>query len=393
MDGLRQAGLIAANQLLRFVLDWRGVLILFLLPLAFNLVLGISLRQAFTPEFRPERPYRVAIAAPAGHQAAPAVLQVLAAGEADGWIEIQRVKSGEAAVGAVRQRRADAALIVPAGFPQEPLRVIAEPGTVPASVVETLAREAAAAAGSGPAGEAGGAGGGDSGRPVPVDLTMQPAPPPAGGESPGSGAPPEVGAMAYYAAGMAVMMLYLATREGTRAYLADRSTGVYLRVRAGGTGRAAYLAGTFAGSVATGLAFMVVMALVTRWLFGVHWGHPGGWIPLTLAATLAAAGVNAVLVGLARSPEVLEGVSIALAQVLGFFGGSMMPLFIFPEILARLSRFVPNRWMLDGFLELMAGAGPAAVQDEILRLTAAGAALLMVGWALDQLLARLVGEG
>ena len=388
MTGLRQAAIIAANQLLRFVLDWHGVLILFLLPLAFNLVLGVSLRQAFSPEYRPERPYRVGVVIPAGQEAAPAVEQVLAAGEADGWVHIERYASGEAALTAVRQRRVEAALVLPARFPREPLRVIAEPGTVPASVVETLAREAAVA-GSGAAGGVG------PGHPVPMDIAIRPAPPPAGGQGPAGagGGPPPVDAMAYYAAGMAVMMIYLATREGTKAYVTDRGTGVYLRVRAGGVSHAAYLLGTFLGSMAVGLIFMGVMALVTRGLFGVHWGHLGGWMLLTLGATLAATGVNALLLGFARSPEVQEGVSIALAQLLAFLGGSMMPLFIFPEILARISRFIPNRWMLDGYLQLMAGAGPAAVRDESLRLAAVGVGLVALGWAADRLLARAAGEG
>ncbi|PZN09503.1 MULTISPECIES: ABC transporter permease [Thermaerobacter] len=385
-DSLRQASAVALNQLLRFAADWRGVLILFLIPLAFNLVLGVSLRQAFAPDFRPDRPYRVAVAVPPAHPAADVLQRVLTGAEADGWITVQEVAGADAAVAAVRRRVVEVAVVMSPDFPEDPLQVVAEPGTVPASLVESLAREAAAAATAG-------AGGAQPAGPVPVDLTLRPAPlpdEPAGGE--GSAGPPPVDAMAYYAAGMAVMMVYFATREGTQGYLRDRATGVYLRVRAAGTGRAAYLGGTFAGSVAVGLVFMTVMALTTRLLFGVHWGDLGGWALLTLASVLAAAGVNTLLLAFARSPEVQEGVSTALAQVLGFLGGSMMPLFIFPDILARVSQWVPNRWMLDGYLALMAGAAPAAVRDEALHLVAAGAVLLILGWFLDQLAARTAGE-
>ena len=222
-----------------------------------------------------------------------------------------------------------------------------------------------------------------------MDLVVRAVP-----AAPAAGAvPAPVDAMAYYAAGMTVMMIYFATREGAQGYLRDRITGVYLRVRAGGTGRAAYLAGTFAGTVAVGLVFMVVMALTTRVFFGVHWGDPAGWLVLTVGAVLAAAGVNAALLAFVRSPEVLEGVSTALAQVLGFFGGSMIPLYIFPEILHRISRWVPNRWMLDGYLDLMGGASAAAVAGGAARLALVGVVLLATGWLVDSLAARAAGEG
>lgn len=385
-QALRQAAVIAANQLVRFAADWRGALILFLIPLAFNLVLGVSLRQAFSPDFRPDRPYRVAVAIPSGLAGAPVVERALQEAEDDGWIAVQAAATPEAAVEGVRRRQAEAAVVVPPGFPEDPLQVVAEPGTVAGSVVESVMREAAALLTATATG---------NGRPVPVELAVRPAPlpgEPVGATGGGDAVPGAVGAMAYYAAGMAVMMIYFATREGTQGYLRDRMTGVYLRVRAGGTSPAAYLGGTFAGSVAVGLVFMTLMTLTTRLLFAVQWGHLGGWAVLTVASVLAAAGVNSLLLAFVRSPEVKEVVTTALAQVLGFFGGSMMPLFVFPDVLARVSRWVPNRWMLDGYLELMAGAGPAAVLDDAARLAAVGAALLAVGWILDRVAARMAGE-
>lgn len=386
MQGLRQAGIIAANQLFRFVLDWRGMLILFLIPLAFNLVLGVSLRQAFSPEFRPDLPYRVAVALPTGSAGEAVLEQALEEAEDDGWITVEAAPTAGAAVEAVQRRQAEAAVVVPPGFPDRPLEVIAEPGTVTAAVVESIMREAVAVlATTNPAGV----------RSIPVGLAIGPAPVTDGPATTTGGSdatPRNVNAMAYYAAAMAVMMIYFATREGTHGYLEDRVTGVYLRVRAGGTGPGAYLGGTLVGSVAVGLVFMAVMTLTTRWLFGVRWGHLGGWAVLTVASALAAAGVNSLLLAFVRSPEVKEMVTTALAQVLGFAGGSMMPLFLFPDILARVSQWVPNRWMLDGYLELMAGAGPTAVVSEATRLAGVGAALLIAGVILDRAVARKAGE-
>jgi len=37
-------------------------------------------------------------------------------------------------------------------------------------------------------------------------------------------------------------------------------------------------------------------------------------------------------------------------MILGFVGGSMWPIFIFPNWLNAISKFTPNRWAIDGFL-------------------------------------------
>lgn len=363
---------ITGNQLLRLLADRQAAFLLLAFPLVLNLILGVSLERAFSPEFRPERPYAVAVAAPEGHAAAQAVAEGLRAAEADGWLRLSTAAGAEDARRAVQEGRADAAVVLPPRFPAEPALVVAEPGTVAAGVIEEVTRGAVAAALKPPQGS------------VRVTVSYSAVTPSRGGA--------RTGAMEYYAAGMSVLMVYFAARYGTLSYLRDRATGVYLRVRAGGVGRHAYLLGKFAGNVAVALVFMAVMAGATRLLFGVHWGDPAAWALLTAAAALAASGLNTALMALARTPEVMDSVSAAVFQVLGFFGGSMMPTFILPDVIARISRWVPNRWMLDGYLAVLGGAGPEAVGDAALKLAATGAILFALGWLADALSARAVGE-
>ena len=380
---------LAANPLVRLAGDRGALVMLVLFPLLLNLILGVSLQKAFSPDFRPDRPVRVALAVEPGPRAR-ALASALEAGAPSDLVRVVGATSAEAARRALARREVDAAVQVPAGVPGEPVRVLVEPGTLAAAITRSVVAGALAAV---PAAD----------RPaVPVEVTYRTATafPAAGGEAgagrPDAGDPAALPgssrALDYYAVALGAMMIYFAAARGTESLLEDRKTGVYFRVRAGGVGRMTYFLGKIAGSMLTAILFMVVMALATRACFGVHWGDPAAWFLLTLAAALAAAGLNGVLMALVRRPEWLDGISAAVFQVLGFFGGSMMPLAIFPDALDRISRFLPNRWMLDGYLQVAAGAGIGGIADEVRVLVLMGAALLLAGWACDAAAGRAAGE-
>ncbi|MBE3590391.1 MAG: ABC transporter permease [Firmicutes bacterium] len=364
---------VAGNQLLRLVTDRQALFLLLAVPLALNFILGVSLQRAFSPDFKPDRPYRVALAAAQNNAAAPHFREVLRSAQEYGLITVREAVDEAQARRLVTERRTEAAVVLPPEFPARPALVIAEPGTVASAVVEQVVRTAAAAVVEPEAAA------------VPVRLDVVAV-------KPHRGATRQPGATEYYAPGMSVLMIYFAARYGTLSYLRDRATGVYLRVRASGVSRASYLLGKLAGNLVVTFLFMVAMTVATRLLFGVHWGDVRGWTLLTVAASLAAAGLNATLMALIRTPEVMDGVSAGLFQVLGFLGGSMLPLYIFPDVLARISHVVPNRWMLDGYLTLLGGGGPSDVAGDASKLAVAGFCLFALGWIIDGLHARSVGE-
>lgn len=364
---------IAANQILRLAADRGALTMLVLFPITLNFILGVSLQKAFSPDFRPDPPVRVALAAEEG-PLATALANALKEGAPEDLWTVVPAADAEAARAAVRQRQAGAAVIIPGELPAEPVVVVAEPETLAGSIAESIVQETLAALLDPLAAQ------------VPVDTETVPA------RSEKRGAAAAAGAMDYYAVAMGALMIFFAAARGTESLLDDRKTGVYFRVRAGGIGRGVYLLGKLAGSVTTAMLFMVVMAVGTGLLFGVRWGDPAAWALLTVASSLAAAGVNVVLMALVRRPEVLDGVSAAVFQVMGFFGGSMMPIYIFPDVLTRISRFLPNRWMLDGYLAVAGGSQVTDILDEaaVLALTALG--LFALGWLLDSIAARAAQE-
>lgn len=370
---MRTVWIVALNQVQRLAVDRAGLAMLLLLPLTLNLILGVSLQNTFTPTFTLDQPARAAVAVGDGPMAA-ALAQALADPAMEDWMVVETAASADDALAALYDRRVDAAVIIPAGLPVEPVRIVAEPGSVRGGIADEVVRAALGALTDPAAAQ------------VPVELAQEEVE----GDDAGNGPIPR--AMDYYAVGLSVLMLFYAAARGTESMLDDRKNGVYLRVRAGGTGRMQFLLGKLLGSVMLGVLLLGVLAVTTRIVYGVHWGDPLGWILLTVPAALAASGVNLVIMALVRRPQALDAVNGAVFQLLGFFGGSMMPIYIFPDILQRVSNLLPNRWMLDGYLTLVRGGTAADVAGPTLMLLAVAAGLISVGWLVESAAARSEGE-
>lgn len=370
---MRTVWIVAFNQVQRLAADRAGLALLLLLPLTLNLILGVSLQNTFTTTLSLDRPARAAVSAGEGPMAA-ALAEALASPDVKEWVEVEPAAGPDEALAALHDRRVDAAVIIPTGLPGEPVRIVAEPGNVRSTVVNEVVRAGLGALADPAVAR------------IPVEMVRVDP-----GDDAGAGARLP-GSMDYYAVGLSVMMLFYAAARGTESLLDDRKNGVYLRVRSGGVGRVPFLLGKLVGSVVLGLLLMMVLAVSTRLIYGVHWGDPAGWLLLSVSAALAASGINLLLVALVRRAEVLDPVSGAVFQVMGFFGGSMMPIYIFPEIMQRVSNLLPNRWMLDGYLTLVLDGTAADVVGHATMLLAAAAATIAAGWLVEAVAARAGGE-
>ena len=79
-------------------------------------------------------------------------------------------------------------------------------------------------------------------------------------------------AFTYYAVGITAMFVMFAAHAVSVTAVRDRATDVYARLRALVT-PVAYMLGGSAASIVVSVVFASVMAVVSRPLFGVTWGH------------------------------------------------------------------------------------------------------------------------
>jgi ABC-2 type transport system permease protein len=116
-----------------------------------------------------------------------------------------------------------------------------------------------------------------------------------------------------------------------------------------------------------------VIWLVTSLVFGADWGDPAGVLVVILATVLAIAGISTLVTGFARTESQADGITSVLAFGFVLIGGGFVSPGDLPDTLARVALITPNRWALNAFAELAAGAsGIAAVLTPVLVLTSIG---------------------
>lgn len=100
---------------------------------------------------------------------------------------------------------------------------------------------------------------------------------------------------------------------------------------------------------------------------------------LGLSYAAAVSGISMLLASCISDMKSADAIGGFGIQLLAVLGGSMLPLYQFPDVLQSVSKAVPNRWALDGFLSLMEGGGWADLQKPVLLFAAIGLCSLVIG--------------
>jgi ABC-2 type transport system permease protein len=117
----------------------------------------------------------------------------------------------------------------------------------------------------------------------------------------------------------------------------------------------------------------------TAVLFQVAWGNPATTGLVVLLFGLAATGAAMVMGSVLRSAAQAGAVGVFLGLVLAALGGCMVPLEIFPPLMARIAHLIPHAWAIDALTASIAdGAGPAGVMTELLVLAGYATGLLIL---------------
>lgn len=190
----------------------------------------------------------------------------------------------------------------------------------------------------------------------------------------------------YFAPSMAILFAFLTLGADARTLIVERREGTLARIRSTPVSDRAVLAGVTASVVVVGLVSFLVVWLVTAVVFGADWGDPRGVVAVIVAAVLAVAGISTLVTGLARTEAQADGASSVLGFGFALIGGGFLSPGDLPDLLARIALVTPNRWALNAFAELGAGADvAAAVLTPVLVLTGIGVVTGGVGLRLVRL--------
>ncbi|ETI67694.1 ABC transporter permease [Neobacillus vireti] len=166
-----------------------------------------------------------------------------------------------------------------------------------------------------------------------------------------------VSSFQYYAAAMGVMFLLMTVVQGVSTMVLEKEQEVFNRLLLTNLTYSNYLLGKMLGLITICLTQAFIIILGTSLLFGVGWGASvSGIIVMTLAFVINASGLG-VLAGSFMKTEKSFGVAGMFAtQIMAALGGSMVPLYVFPDWVVFITKFLPNGLALQTYLDLMSGA-------------------------------------
>ena len=350
--------------------DWHALLLLFLMPTIFILVMSLAMRGLFASHGRVAVTYALVDADRS------AVSAQLAAGlAAQPQFRAVDWPGDEASLRArVRAGEAQFLVLIPAGFAKgllsrspRAVQLVAAPSVEPTLLMlfNASLREAAAKVYLGVSLRGMAQALGDPSAASAMDLDAVDtlvAAPASEGQAPGGPSAVQQNVPAWLIFAMFFIAIPL-----SNTWVQERAQGTYGRLLSLGLPRWKLLLGKLLPYLAVNLVQAALMLAVGVWLVPALGGDalalgssPAALVLMVMAVSFAAVSFALLIANAVRSSEqatIFTGVSNLLLAVLG---GVMVPRFVMPAGLQALGLFSPMTWGLEGFLDVFLRQGGLA---------------------------------
>ncbi|EEL84133.1 ABC-2 type transporter [Bacillus cereus AH1271] len=189
-----------------------------------------------------------------------------------------------------------------------------------------------------------------------------------------------VAAMQYYAAAMLVMFLLYNITVGAKSVVTEQRTETLARLFSTLTSSFSILFGKFLGTLLFACIQLGIFIVATHFMFQVEWGGDLSQIVVVgISYAICVSGLSMLIAAFIReekTADVMGGIGI---QILAILGGSMLPIYVFPDTLQTIANVAPNKWALTSFLNIMSGTPWDALLPVIFSLCSAGIVSVMIG--------------
>jgi ABC-2 type transport system permease protein len=143
----------------------------------------------------------------------------------------------------------------------------------------------------------------------------------------------------------------------------EKNEGTFRRLQAAPISRATLLAGKLIPYYLINLIQIVLMFAVGVLVFHISLGvHPLALVPISLATAAAATGLGMLIASLGKTQEQVGSLSMVISIVMSALGGIMVPISVMPAFMQKLALVIPHYWALTGFQDVIVrGLGMSAV--------------------------------
>jgi ABC-2 type transport system permease protein len=137
-------------------------------------------------------------------------------------------------------------------------------------------------------------------------------------------------------------------------FFEEKNSGAFQRLKAAPLSRAAYLTGKGLSYVAINLVQIVLMFAVGVLVFHINLGRdPLALLVISIVTALAATGLGMMVTCFVRTQEQASSLGTLLGVVLAVIGGMMVPAYVMPDFMQKLSWATPHAWALSAYQDVI----------------------------------------
>jgi len=136
--------------------------------------------------------------------------------------------------------------------------------------------------------------------------------------------------------------------------LREKQEGTFRRLLVAPMGRTVMLTGKLMPYYLINIVQIAIMLGVSSLLFRMNLGHsPAGLVVVSLAAAATATGLGVLVSALGRTEAQIGGLTVLLLLTLSALGGCFVPRFTMPDWLRTVGLITPHAWALDAYQDLL----------------------------------------
>jgi ABC-2 type transport system permease protein len=166
--------------------------------------------------------------------------------------------------------------------------------------------------------------------------------------------------------GYTVMGVFFIIGTMASSILMEKKDGTFRRLLVAPLPKSALLAGKILPYYLVNLIQIAIMFVTAHLLFGMAFGDLPALVLVSLALAATATGLGILVAALAKTDTQVGGLSSLLTLTMSALGGCLMPTFIMPDFLQKISRAIPHAWAMQAFQDvLVRGYGVQGVLIEV----------------------------
>jgi ABC-2 type transport system permease protein len=154
--------------------------------------------------------------------------------------------------------------------------------------------------------------------------------------------------------GYTVMYAFFIIMYAGRSFLNERNDGTFRRILAAPVDRWQLFMGKMIPNYLIGIVQVVVLFAFGHFVFDMSLGSSfTGLIVVTLTLVWASSCLGMLIAAVFKTDSQISGWSVLLALTLAALGGTMVPLFIMPDIMQNIALITPHAWALTGYQDIL----------------------------------------